>query len=87
MKVLVYLLLLVGVFTQSSCFRQNRAMSLAMDELHKGNYAAGMITAAVVGYIAIKTMILVVKKKKYIIFSIYCMAARLLAVCGYFFMK
>lgn len=52
-----------------------------------GNYAAGMITAAVVGYIAIKTMILVVKKKKYIIFSIYCMAAGLLAVCGYFFMK
>ena len=49
-----------------------------------GSYIAGMVAAAIVGYVAIKTMIVVVKKKKYIIFSIYCMAAGILAVCGYF---
>ena len=47
-------------------------------------YIVGMIVAAVVGYVAIKTMIVVVKKKKYIIFSVYCMAVGILAVCGYF---
>ena len=51
------------------------------------NYIAGMAVAAVVGYICIKTMLVVVRGKKFVIFSIYCLAVGLLAVCGHFFIK
>lgn len=50
-------------------------------------YIVGMIVAGLVGFAAIKTMIVVVKKKKYIYFSIYCMIAGIVAVCGYFLTK
>lgn len=49
------------------------------------NYAAGMAVAAVTGYICIRTMLVVVRGKKFKIFSVYCLAAGLLAVCGHFF--
>lgn len=51
------------------------------------NYVAGMAAAAVVGYICIRTMLVVVRGKKFMIFSVYCLAAGALAVGGYFFMK
>lgn len=51
-----------------------------------GCYVAGMAVAAVVGYICIKTMLLVVKNKKFKYFSIYCLVAGALAIGGYFFM-
>ena len=48
------------------------------------NYLAGMLVAGVVGYICIKTMLVVVKKKKFTVFSIYCLLAGLLSVIFYF---
>ena len=47
-------------------------------------YLVGMIVAAISGFIAIKTMLVVVKKKKYIIFSVYCLIAGLVAIIGHF---
>lgn len=49
------------------------------------NYIIGMIVAAVVGYVCIKTLLVVVRKKKFKIFGFYCIAAGLLAIIGHFF--
>lgn len=48
------------------------------------SYIIGMIVAGIVGYICIKVMLLIVRKKKFIYFSIYCLVIGLLAVIGYF---
>ncbi|MBO5239000.1 MAG: undecaprenyl-diphosphate phosphatase [Lachnospiraceae bacterium] len=48
------------------------------------NYVAGMIVAGVVGYICIKTMLVVVKKNKFTIFSVYCLIAGIISVVFYF---
>lgn len=45
---------------------------------------AGMVTAAVVGYISIKTLLILVRGKKFKYFSYYCFAAGVLAIAGYF---
>lgn len=50
------------------------------------SYVVGMIFAAVVGYISIKTMLVVVGKKKFTIFSIYCLLLGLIAIGGYHYM-
>lgn len=50
------------------------------------NYVVGMAISAVVGYICIKTMLQVVRKKKFKGFSIYCAIMGLVAVIGYFVM-
>ena len=50
-------------------------------------YVVGMIVAAVVGYVAIKTMLIVVRQKRYIIFSIYCLIVGLVAIVGSFIVK
>jgi len=49
-----------------------------------GTYAAGMVTAAVVGYAAIRMMLSLVKNKKMKYFSYYCFAIGLLAITGQF---
>ena len=49
-----------------------------------GGYAAGMIVAAVVGYICIKLMLAIVKNKKFKYFSYYCFAAGAVAIIGSF---
>lgn len=49
------------------------------------NYIAGMLVAGIVGYICIKTMLVVVKKNKFTIFSVYCLIAGLVSVICYFF--
>ncbi|MCC8137355.1 MAG: undecaprenyl-diphosphate phosphatase [Clostridiales bacterium] len=51
-----------------------------------GIYAIGMVFAAVVGYICIKTMLVVVRKKKFSYFSVYCTLVGLLAIAGHFFL-
>ncbi|MCR4745358.1 MAG: undecaprenyl-diphosphate phosphatase [Lachnospiraceae bacterium] len=51
------------------------------------SYIVGLIVSAVVGYAAIKTMLVIVRKKKYIIFSIYCLIAGLVAIIGSFIVK
>ena len=48
------------------------------------NYIAGMLAAGIVGYICIKTMLIVVKKNRFTIFSIYCLIAGLVSVAFYF---
>lgn len=51
-----------------------------------GNYIVGMIVSAVVGFICIKTMLVVVRKKKFKMFSIYCAVAGSIAVICSFLM-
>ncbi|MCR5746716.1 MAG: undecaprenyl-diphosphate phosphatase [Lachnospiraceae bacterium] len=51
------------------------------------SYIVGMIVAAVVGYFAIRFMIGVVRKKRYIYFSIYCFILGLIAIIGHFLTK
>ena len=48
------------------------------------NYAAGTVVAAVVGYICIKTMLKIVRKKKFNVFSIYCAIMGLVSIVGFF---
>lgn len=49
-------------------------------------YLVGMLVAAVVGYICIKTMLVIVRKKKFTIFSIYCFLVGVLSIGGYIYM-
>ncbi len=58
------------------------AMEIAAAEI--GHYLIGMLVAAVVGYICIKTMLVVVRKKKFIGFSIYCLIVGTVSIVGYF---
>ena len=48
------------------------------------HYAVGMLVAAVVGYICIKTMLVIVKKRKFKFFSIYCLVVGIISIIGYF---
>lgn len=49
-----------------------------------GIYAVGAVFSAVVGYICIKTMLLVVRNKKFKYFSWYCFAVGAIAIVGHF---
>ena len=49
-------------------------------------YVVGMLVAAVVGYICIKTMLVIVRKKKFTGFAIYCFIVGVLSIAGYFYM-
>ena len=49
-----------------------------------GNYAAGMITSAIVGFVCIKTMMVVVKNYKYGFFAIFCFLLGAVSIAGYF---
>jgi undecaprenyl-diphosphatase len=48
------------------------------------SYIVGMLVAAVVGYICIKAMLVVVRKKKFKGFSIYCAIVGIVAIIGSF---
>ena len=48
------------------------------------NYVAGTVVAAVVGYICIKTMLKIVRKKKFKVFSVYCAIMGLISIIGFF---
>lgn len=48
------------------------------------SYIVGMVVAAVVGYICIKTMLVVVRKKKFKGFAIYCAIVGIIAIIGSF---
>jgi undecaprenyl-diphosphatase len=48
------------------------------------NYLVGTIVAGVVGYISIKTMLVIVRGKKFKYFAYYCFAIGILAVAAYF---
>ncbi len=47
------------------------------------SYVVGMIVAAVVGYIAIKWMLKIVRNKKFKYFSIYCLIIGVISLIGY----
>lgn len=47
------------------------------------NYLIGMAVSAVVGYICIKTMLVVVRKKKFTYFAFYCYAIGIISIVGY----
>lgn len=49
-------------------------------------YIVGMVIAAVVGYVCIKTMLVIVRKKKFTGFAIYCLLIGVLSIGGYFYM-
>lgn len=49
-------------------------------------YLIGTAVAAVVGYICIKTMLVVVRNKKFTVFSIYCLIVGLFSVGGYLYL-
>ena len=48
------------------------------------NYAVGTVISAVAGYVCIKTMLKVVRKKKFKGFSLYCALMGIIAIIGYF---
>ncbi len=50
-----------------------------------GCYAAGILCAAVVGYVCIRTMLVVVRKRKFTFFAAYCLLVGLVSIGGYFF--
>lgn len=57
-------------------------ITLAAGEVR--NYIIGMVVAAVVGYVCIKTLLVIVKKKKFTYFGFYCIAAGIVAIVGHF---
>ena len=50
-----------------------------------GCYLAGVLCAAVVGYICIRAMLVVVKRKKFTIFAVYCLIVGIIYIGGYFY--
>ncbi len=58
--------------------------SATIDKSQIGIYAIGMLIAAVVGYICIKAMLMIVKKRKFTYFSIYCLIVGAISIIGYF---
>ena len=59
---------------------------VAITSAETGYYVIGMLVAAVVGYICIKTMLVVVRNRKFKYFAIYCLAIGALSIGGYFYM-
>lgn len=49
-------------------------------------YIAGMAVAAVVGYICIRTMLVVVRRRKFTFFAVYCFMVGAFSIGGYFFL-
>ncbi len=49
-------------------------------------YGVGMVVAAIVGYVCIKTMLYVVSKKKFTYFAYYCFLIGIVSIGGYFVM-
>ena len=59
--------------------------AVAMGAGEIANYLVGMVIAAVIGYICIKTMLVVVRQKKFKGFAIYCLLIGIIAIGGYFY--
>lgn len=60
------------------------AVDVSLSGAEVGYYIIGMLVAAVVGYICIKTMLVIVRKKKFTVFAIYCLIVGIISICGYF---
>ncbi len=60
---------------------------LSLDGTQIFYYAVGTAVAAFVGYICIKMMLIVVRKKSFRIFSVYCLVIGLVSIIGYFYIS
>lgn len=60
------------------------ALALSAGEI--ASYIVGMVIAGVIGYICIKTMLVVVRNKKFKFFAIYCLVIGIISIAGYFYM-
>lgn len=49
-------------------------------------YIVGMVISAIIGYICMKTLLIIVRKKKFIFFSIYCFVMGVFSIGAYFFL-
>ncbi len=49
-------------------------------------YFIGMVIAGLVGYVCIKTMLVIVRRKKFTIFAVYCLIVGAVSVGGYFYL-
>ncbi len=47
-------------------------------------YLIGTVVATIVGFISIKVMLIIVKEKKFKIFSVYCLIVGIVAIIGFF---
>ncbi len=47
-------------------------------------YLVGMVIAGIVGYVCIKTMLVIVRKKKFRYFAYYCFVVGIVAIVGHF---
>lgn len=65
--------------------KDSSVLAVSMSELLC--YIVGMTVAAVVGYICIKTMLLIVKNNKFRYFSCYCIALGMITSICYFLIK
>lgn len=63
------------------------AMAEPLSRSEIGNYIIGMMVAAVIGFFCIKTMIVLVRGKKFTYFAMYCFVIGTIAVVGNFLMK
>ena len=62
-------------------------MKASLSKVPASCYVVGVITSAIVGYICIKAMLVIVKKKKFKYFSYYCALIGIAAIIGHFVMK
>lgn len=58
------------------------SMSISLKEFL--TYLIGTVTAVITGYISIKTMFVVIRKKKFLLFAIYCFVVGGIATISYF---
>lgn len=62
------------------------AVNVSVSGTEVSYYLVGMLVAAVVGYVCIKTMLAIVRKRKFMGFAIYCLIVGAISVGGYFYM-
>ena len=63
------------------------AAGIAVSHTEMLYYLIGTVIAGVVGYICMKTMLVVVRRKKFTGFSIYCFIIGALSIGGYFYLN
>ncbi|MCI5918627.1 MAG: undecaprenyl-diphosphate phosphatase [Roseburia sp.] len=63
------------------------ASGIAVSHTEMLYYLIGTVIAGVVGYICMKTMLVVVRKKKFTGFSIYCFIIGAFSIGGYFYLN
>lgn len=68
----------------AAIFELKDIMGVSVQASELGCYLVGVLFAAIVGYICIKTMLVVVRKKKFTYFAVYCLIVGLVSIIGHF---